>query len=70
MLSLLLDSLVVMRLDLRLDGGRKSGSRLLRLVLGWYTVFGWVNHLSISLSHPGQLSLLPSVRQKMSTSQS
>jgi len=28
------------------------------------------NHLSISPSHPGQLSLLPSAGQEMSTSQS
>jgi len=29
-----------------------------------------INHLGISPSHPGQLSLLPSVGQEMSTSQS
>jgi len=29
-----------------------------------------INHLSISPSHPGQLSLLPSVGREMSTSQS
>jgi len=34
------------------------------------TVFGWVNHLSISPSRQGQLSLLPSVGWEMSTSQS
>ena len=34
------------------------------------TVFGWINHLSISPSQPGQLSLLPSVERDMSTSQS
>jgi len=37
---------------------------------GWVTVFGWINYLSISLSQPGQLSLLPSVGRQMSTSQS
>jgi len=30
------------------------------LVLGWVTVFGWVNYLIISPSHRGQFSLLPS----------
>jgi len=30
----------------------------------------WANHLTISPSHPGQLSLLPSVGLEMSTSQS
>jgi len=43
--------------------------RRARLVLGWVTVFGGQNHLSISPSHPGQLSLLPSAGRKMSTSQ-
>jgi len=37
---------------------------------GWATVFGCINHLSISPSQPGQLSLLPSVGRKMSSSQS
>jgi len=37
--------------------------------LGWVTVFGQANHLSISLSHSSQLSLLPSVKRKLSTSQ-
>ena len=41
-----------------------------RLPLGWVTVLGRVNHLSISPSHPDQLSLLPSVGWEMSTSQS
>jgi len=44
--------------------------RRARLVVGWVTVFGRANHLSISPSHPGQLSLLPSVGREMSTSQS
>jgi len=34
------------------------------------TVFGLVNHLSISPSHPGQLSLLPSAGLEMSTGRS
>jgi len=42
-----------------------------RLVLGWVTVFGRQTPLSSILpSHPGQLSLLPSVGWEMSTSQS
>jgi len=36
---------------------------------GWVTVFGRINHLSISPSQPGQLSLLPPVGREMSTSQ-
>jgi len=61
-------SLVVMALDLRLDG-RKFESRLPRLigVLGWVTVFGRAVHLTISPSYPGQLSLLPSRGWEMST---
>ena len=43
--------------------------RQARLVLGWVTVFGRTNHLSISPSHPGQLGLLPSAGREMSTSQ-
>jgi len=34
------------------------------------TVFGRASHLSISPSHPGQLSFLPSAVREMSTSQS
>jgi len=34
------------------------------------TVFGQTNHLSISASQQGQLSLLPSAGQEMSTNQS
>jgi len=57
-----------MALDLRLDG-REFESRPTRL-LGWVTVFGWANYLSISPSHhPGQLSVLPSAAREMSTSQ-
>jgi len=26
---------------------------------GWVTIFRWANYLSISPSHPGQLSILP-----------
>ena len=44
--------------------------RLTTLILGWVTVFGRANHLSISPSHSGQLSLLPSVGREVSTSQS
>jgi len=44
--------------------------RRARLVLGWVIVFGRENHFSISSSHPGQLSLLPSVGREMNTSQS
>jgi len=60
---------VVRVLDLQCDGC-EFDSWLLRLVLGWVTVFGWANLLSISLSHLGQLSLLPDVGQTMSTGQS
>jgi len=41
-----------------------------RLVLGWVTIFGWANHLSISSIHPGQHSLPPSAGRETSTSQS
>jgi len=34
------------------------------------SVFGRANHLSISPSHPGQLSLLPSAEREMNTGQS
>ena len=34
--------------------------------MGWVAVFGRVNHVSISLSYPGQLSLLPLKRWDMS----
>jgi len=44
--------------------------RRARLVLGWVTRLRRTNHLSISPSHPGQLSLLPSVGREISTSQS
>ena len=44
--------------------------RRTRLALGWVTVFGRANYLSISPSHSGQLSLLTSVGPEMSTSQS
>jgi len=58
-------------LETRLDG-REFNSRPPRLIMGWVTVFGRANHLSISPSHPGRLSLLPSAGRKMSrpTSQS
>jgi len=60
---------VVRALDLRLDG-REFDSRPPRLVLGWVTVFGRANHLGISQSHLGQLSLLPSAGREMNTGQS
>jgi len=60
---------VVMALELRLDG-RKSDSWPLWLVLVCVTVFRRANHLCISQSHSGQLSLLPSVGREMSTGQS
>jgi len=50
-------------LDLRLHG--LIGFPAAILVLGSVTIFGWTNHLR----HPGQLSLLPSMEQEMSTSQ-
>ena len=44
-----LGSAMVKALDLRLDG-HKFDFRPPRLVLGWVTVFGRVNHLTISQS--------------------
>jgi len=64
-----LGSLVVSALNLRLDG-REFDFQPQRLILGWVTVFGRASHRSISPSHPGQLSLLPSAGQEMSTRQS
>ena len=60
-----------MALDLQRDSP-EFDSELLWSVLGWVTVFGWAaaNHLSISPSHPGQLSLLPSVGREMNINQS
>jgi len=43
--------------------GRQFDSQPPRLIPRWVTVFGRKNHLSISASHPGQLSLLPSVER-------
>jgi len=51
--------------DLRLNGREFDSPPL----WGWVTIFGRINYLSISPSQPGQLSLLPSVAWKMSTSQ-
>jgi len=62
-------SLVVRALESQFDG-REFDSQLPRLILGWVTISGRTNHLSVSSSHPGQLSLLPSVGREMSTSQS
>jgi len=42
--------------------------RRARLVLGLVTICWRVDHLRVSPSHPGQLSLLPSAGRKMSTS--
>jgi len=58
---------VVMALDLRLDG-REFNSRPPWLILGRLTVLGRANHLSISSSQLGQLSI-PSAGREMSTSQ-
>jgi len=44
--------------------------RRARLVPGWVTVFGRANHLSISPSHLGQLSLLTSAGRELISSQS
>jgi len=55
-------------LNSRLDG-RKFDFRPPRLELGWITVFGLANHLSISPSHPDQVGLLPSAGGEMSSSQ-
>ena len=60
---------MVMALDLRLDG-REFDSRPPRPVFGWVAVFGRANHLGISPSYIGQLSLLPFAGRKMSTGQS
>jgi len=67
-LALCLVSLVVMALDLRLDG-RKFHSWPPRLVQGWVTVIRQANHLGISPSHLGQLSFLPYAGQEISTGQ-
>ena len=66
-----LGGLVVRALDSQRDS-LELDSQLLLSVLGRVTVFGWAaaNHLSISPSHPGQLSLLPSVGREMNTNQS
>ena len=56
----MIGSLVVTVLDLRLEG-REFDSQ------PWVTVVGRANHLGISPSHLGQLSLLPSARREMST---
>ena len=54
---------------MRLDG-REFDSRPPWPLLGSVTVFGRVNHLSISPSHTGQLSLLPLAGREMSTDRS
>jgi len=46
------------RLDSQLDG-HEFNSWLPWLLLGWVTIFRWENHLGISPSQSGQLSLLP-----------
>jgi len=60
---------VIGALDLQL-AGCEFDSRPVRLVLGWVTVFGQVNHLNISPNNPVQLSLLPSAGQEMNISKS
>jgi len=57
--------LAVTALGSRLDG-RGSNSRPPRQIPGWVTFFGRAIHLS----HPRQLSLLPSAEREMSTDQS
>ena len=65
-----LSSLLARAIDSQLDCCKfKFDSWPPWLVLGSVTIFRWANHLSISLSHPGRLSLLPSVGREMSTSQ-
>jgi len=64
-----LGSLVVMAWDSQPDGLQFNYPPPW-LVLVWGTIFGWANHLSISLSHTGQLGLLPLVGWEMITSQS
>ena len=49
---------------------RISRLRKKKLVTGWVTVFARANHLGISPSHLGQLSLLPHARQEIGTGQS
>ena len=61
-----LSSLVVTALDLRLDG-RGFNFRPRRQTLEWVSIFGRGHDLSISPSHPGQLSLLPSAGRELST---
>ena len=60
---------MVRAFDSRLDG-REFDSRPPQLVLGWVTVVEWANHLSISPSHLGQLSLLPYAGREMRTGHS
>jgi len=55
-----------MALHLRLNGREIDYP----LPLGWVTVFVQIDHLSISPSQPGLVSLLPSVGLEMSTGQS
>ena len=64
-----LGGVVVRALHLQLDGC-EFDSQPPQLILGWLAVFGWANQFSISLSHPDQLNLLPSVGREMSTSRS
>ena len=60
---------VVRALDLQLSSCKYS-TQLPQLVLGWVTIFEWANHLGISPSHIGQLSLLSYMGREMSTGQS
>jgi len=61
---------VVRALDSQLSGRKFNCWLLQQLLLAWVTIFRQANHFSISLSHPGQLSLLFSAEREMSTSQS
>ena len=65
-----LRGLVGMALDSRLNGCEFDSRPPPRLILGWVTVFGRAYHLSISPSHPSQLSLLPYAGREMSTGES
>jgi len=62
-----LGSLVVRALDLRLDGREFDSLPPHAANTGWVTVLGRRDHLCISPSYSGQLSLLPSAGREMST---
>jgi len=60
--------LVITALDSWLYG-RGFNSRPPQQILGYVTVFGHANHISIAPSHQGQLNLLSSAGREMSTIQ-